>query len=154
MSIDALFDQPDIDRDAENRPDYDLVPTYTATATKTEKGWSVTVPGLPGERTAHAEGRTWREAQDNAFTAVQQLLGDDTPDVFGIAMAPSDPEAAAAIGALVAARARLVYAEQEIRDAARNAAQILTAKGYTTRDAGAAMGVSHQRVSQLAPATA
>lgn len=84
---------------------------YQAIATKTGKSWSVAVPGLPGERTAHAEGRTWREAQHQAFAAVRRLLGDDAPEVFGLGMTPSDPEAAAAVDAQAARPARAVVAD-------------------------------------------
>lgn len=69
-----------------------------------------------------------------------------------VSVAPADPEAAAAVRALTAARIARADAEQAERDAARAAARTLTSRGWSTRDTGRVLRLSHQRISQLAPA--
>ncbi|MYS80333.1 hypothetical protein [Embleya scabrispora] len=148
MSTDALFDRPDV-TDAD--PDGPApLPSYTGYATRVGNTWVVEIRDLPDDRTATAQGRTWREAK----TATGNAIGEHLPaghDGFGIQLAPADPDADAAITALIEARIALVYAEQAVRDAARHAARTLIDQGWNNRDTGAALGLSHQRVSQIAP---
>jgi len=133
-------------------PHEDTVPVYDATATKVGKTWMVTIPGLPDGSTATTHGTTWHEAKRNTGTRLRELLGPGAE--FGFRLSPSDPDADAAVTTLVEARANLLRAEEAAREAAEHAARILTAQGWTTRDAGAALGLSPQRISQLAPRTA
>lgn len=148
MSTDALFDQPDITNPDPEGPG--PVPSYTGYATRVGNTWVVEIRDLPDGRTATAHGRTWREAK----TATGDRICEHLPaehGVFGIHLAPADPDADAAIIALIEARAALLYAEQAVRDAARHAARTLIDQGWNNRDTGAALGLSHQRVSQIAP---
>lgn len=150
MSFDALFDQPDISPDLD---DLDVeVTTYTATAARTGSTWAVTVHDLPEGHAGSAQGATWAEAEANAHACVTGLLQAD-PAAVVVHLLPADPEAAAAVQDLTEARIARAEAEQAERDAARHAAATLTGKGWTTRDAGTALRLSHQRISQLAPRT-
>ncbi|WP_439681802.1 hypothetical protein [Embleya sp. MST-111070] len=151
MSIDTLFDQPDIDPELETR-EWKPVPSYPATVTRTASGWTATIADLPDGRAAMAQGRTWREVEHNAFECVAELLGPDA-ETFTIVANPADPDAATVVNALFDARLALAHAEQAVRDAARHAARTLTDQGWNTRDAGAVLRLSHQRISQLAPRT-
>ncbi|MEU0938994.1 hypothetical protein [Embleya sp. NPDC005971] len=123
---------------------------YDATATRVGTMWMVDIPGLPDGSTAAAHGRTWPEAQKNAGDRIRELLGPDG-GAFGVRLSPADPDADAAVQALVEARTALHHAEESAREAAEHAARTLTAQGWTTRDAGAVLRISHQRVAQLAP---
>ncbi|GAA0370281.1 hypothetical protein GCM10009530_20490 [Microbispora corallina] len=148
--FEAILDQPDI---VENLDDLEVESTtYHATATRTGRQWTVTVNDLPEGRAVQAQGATWTDAEQNALTCVIDLLQAE-PHTVNIHLAPNDEEAAAALAAVTEARVARAYAEQAERDAVRQAARILTDKGWTTRDAGGALRLSHQRISQLAPRT-
>ncbi|MFD1939720.1 MULTISPECIES: hypothetical protein [Nonomuraea] len=73
------------------------------------------------------------------------------PDTVGFYFTPADPEAADALKNVKAARLARIYAEQAERDAVRNAARALIDQGWTTRDIGSVLGLSHQRISQIVP---
>ncbi|MYS86644.1 hypothetical protein [Embleya scabrispora] len=148
MSTDALFDQPDI-TDAD--PDGPApLPSYTGHATRVGNTWVVEIRDLPDGRTATAQGRTWREAKEATGAGVSKHLPAGHSG-FGVDLVPADPDADAAITALIEARVALAYAEQAVRDAARHAARTLIDQGWNNRDIGAALSLSHQRVSQIAP---
>ncbi|GIH51636.1 hypothetical protein SAMN05421833_12949 [Microbispora rosea] len=121
--------------------------TYQATATRTGKLWTVTVPDLPGAA-VKAQGATWRDAEINAAMCVADVL-HAAPGTVALHVAPADPDAAAALEAVTAARVARAEAEQAERDAVRHAAQVLTGQGWTYRDAGGALRLSHQRVGQI-----
>ncbi|MFJ8745838.1 hypothetical protein ACIRL2_41580 [Embleya sp. NPDC127516] len=148
MSIDAVFEQPDIDPDIASTDDRRPIPTYTATATRTGKQWTATITGLPEGRTAQAHGPTWGDTELAAFSVVGEIL-DAEPATYTVRLVPADPTALDALDTLVQARLTLAHAEQAVRDAARNAARTLTDQGWTTRDTGTALRLSHQRISQL-----
>ncbi|UGQ14993.1 hypothetical protein LO772_16325 [Yinghuangia sp. ASG 101] len=152
MDFESVLAKPDLDPDWDN-PDHEPVPTYLGTATRVGKMWNVTVAGLPNGCAAQAQGTTWREAQDNTSTCVAELLGSDAPPVYGVHIAPADPQAAQAIKDLAEARRALVLAEQAVRDKTRHAARVLVDQEWSTRDAGQVLRLSHQRISQLAPRT-
>ncbi|XVQ16363.1 type II toxin-antitoxin system HicB family antitoxin (plasmid) [Spirillospora sp. CA-255316] len=147
--FEAIFDEPECDGDPDEFVDITFT-NYDATITRTGKQWTVTVHDLPEGRTVVAQGPTWAEAGDNAHAAVTGLLGTE-PQAVGIDLFPDDPEANAAIQAVVNARVARGEAEQAERDAVRRAARLLTGKGWSTRDTGSALRLSHQRISQLAP---
>jgi hypothetical protein len=150
MSFDAVFEQPDID------PDYDpddltgIIPSYPATATREGKSWVVSVAGLPDGHAVQVQATTWRDAEIDTHARVADALGVDRA-TFLAPVTPADPDEAAALMDLEEARVALFLAEQAVRDAACRAARTLVDHGWTTRDAGTALRLSHQRVSQLAP---
>ncbi|MCF2532748.1 hypothetical protein [Yinghuangia soli] len=150
MLFDSAFDNPDI------APDFDpddlegCVPSYTCEGEQVGDAWHVTVRGLPGGAEVHVQGKTWRKAKRHTIDAVQKALGPDS-GVYGLQFVPADPEAAEAVDAYYEARQALCFAEQKLRDTAREAARTLTAQGWSNRDTGSVLMMSHQRISQLAP---
>ena len=72
-----------------------------------------------------------------ALTCVVDLLQAALGTVC-LAVTPDNPQAAAALDTVLAARA-----------AVRRAAQILTGQDWTYRDAGTALSLSHQRIGQI-----
>ncbi|MEU6787228.1 hypothetical protein ABZ912_49240 [Nonomuraea angiospora] len=147
----SILDQPDITEE----PDplgTQITTTYHATLTRTGKHWTATFDNLPGGHIIRVQGATWRETADNAMEAIFDLLKYD-PGTVGFAFTPADQEAALVMENVRDARAARLHAEQAERDALRNAARALIDKGWTTRDIGSVLGLSHQRISQIVPRT-
>ncbi|MFB9252201.1 hypothetical protein ACFFWE_28540 [Sphaerisporangium melleum] len=136
--------------DTTDEPEVEAV-TYVATATRTGKQWTATARDLPGGHTVQAQGASWREVKRNVADLVFEIHNDDA--TIGVHLLPADPEAAAALHDVIAARSARVLAEQAERDAVRHAVRLLIHAGWSTRDIGSALLLSHQRVSQLAPRT-
>ncbi|WP_194373229.1 type II toxin-antitoxin system HicB family antitoxin [Streptomyces alkaliphilus] len=123
---------------------------YKATATRDGNYWVVEVHGLPPNHVGVTQGRTWAEAEEMAADVISMLL--DIPETsFTVDLVPADEVAATALSELEAARAAALAAEKAEAAALRRAAEELTSRGFSVRDAGKALGISYQRVSQLAP---
>jgi hypothetical protein len=147
----AILDQPDVPENLDQH-ELQITTTFHATLTRIGKRWTATVDNLPDGHVIRVQGATWRETADNAMESVFELLNYD-PDTVGFSFTPADQEAADAMGNVRDARAARLHAEQAERDALRNAARILIDKGWTTRDTGSVLGLSHQRISQIVPRT-
>ncbi|GAB1822574.1 hypothetical protein [Herbidospora sp. RD11066] len=143
----AVFDEPDIVEDVDES--LGISTDYIAVVTREGRGWKATVSDLPGGKVVVAHGATWAETTHNVGESLDAAVTPEPPYVLGYHMVPADPEAASAIGAVMMARSDRVYAEQAERDAVRNAVRVLIGQGWTTRDAGRALMLSHQRISQL-----
>lgn len=124
--------------------------TYEATAERGAKFWVVTIKGLPEQMFNKTQGRTWQEASTMARDLVAMMLEIDH-DSFGMHIVPADQDAAQALDLLNAARRTTEKAKRAEAEALEAAAKTLTGHGFSVRDAGAALGMSYQRVSQLAP---
>lgn len=150
MSFDEIFDRPEI---IPGLNDLDLeVTTYTATATHTGTEWTVTARDLPGGRTVHAQGSTWRIAETEIHQRVTQELAVD-PTTVVVSMTPADPDAAAALSVLASARIARANAEQAERDAARNTARLLASQGWAVHDTAGALRLPAERIAHLTTAT-
>ncbi|MFK0049395.1 type II toxin-antitoxin system HicB family antitoxin [Streptomyces sp. NPDC090741] len=122
---------------------------YRALAIRAGKWWAVDVPEVPG---VHTQGLNLIEAAKMAREAVA-LTFDISVDKVEIELEAELPEeAAAAVRGFERARAARQAAEEAERTAQQEAARSLIRAGLTVRDAGAVLGVSHQRIAQLAPA--
>ncbi|GIG71160.1 type II toxin-antitoxin system HicB family antitoxin [Phytomonospora endophytica] len=120
--------------------------TYQAVAEREGAWWAVTVPELPGVFT---QGRTWAQAQEMARDAIASMLDVD-PEHVDVELVPILPDhGETAIEALQAARDRKRAAVAAEAQAMRDAIDRLKAAGVSVRDAGAILGISYQRVSQL-----
>ncbi len=120
---------------------------YRATARRSGMWWAVEVPEVPGAR---AQGRSLREAEQMAREAVALLL-DAEEDQVHIELRPELPRAATDILAVFqgcqAAREEMEGAERIAQGAT---ARALKEASLSVRDAGAVLGISHQRIAQLA----
>lgn len=125
-------------------------PAYTATATRSGKYWAVEIHGLPDHCAGFTQGRTWAEAEHMTRDAIAVLL-EIPADSFDVTLTPADLDARAALAALAAASSAEEAAIAARAAALCAAAQVLTVHGFSVRDAGAALKISYQRVSQLAP---
>ncbi|MEU8356495.1 type II toxin-antitoxin system HicB family antitoxin [Nonomuraea sp. NPDC048882] len=147
--FEKIFDEPECDGDPDEFVDVKFA-QYPATATRDGNQWTVTVHDLPDGRAVLAQGSHWTEAHRNTHKLVAELLGEQ-PHAVGITMRPDDPEIVAALDAVTLARTARADAEQAERNTVAGAARLLTGKGWTVRDAGGVLGLSPQRISQLAP---
>ncbi len=115
--------------------------------TRSGRWWAIRVPSMPG---VFSQCRRLDQVDEFAREAIG-LASDLPPDEVGeldirteppadVATLVNDARAAADVARLATAHAT---------DARRTAAAELADRGYTTRDIGALIGLSHQRVSQL-----
>lgn len=119
---------------------------YTVRARRIGGWWALDVEGAPG---VHTQVRRIDQAEEMAREAIAGVLRI-APDSFQVEVAPEVP---AALRTLVAqatkARSRATEAQDTAAQLTRDAARRLVAEGLTVRDAGALLGVSHQRIAQL-----
>jgi predicted RNase H-like HicB family nuclease len=125
------------------------VKTYTVRAEWDATGWWVVmIDEIPGAIT-----QSRRLDQVDADVAeIVKLMAGETPEDYTIQLVWAIP---AGIGdkAHEAARLRVLAeeAERKAAEATAQAAQELAAAGFTYRDIGSMVGVSHQRAQQLVP---
>ncbi len=107
--------------------------------------WLVNVAGTPG---AHTFGRSLSEAKRHGVEMVA-LWFDLEPDQFEIAW---DVRLGDLAGLLKQARAAMAHAEAD-RVRRDDAVRALTEAGVSYRDIAELLGLSHQRVAQIARAS-
>jgi len=122
-------------------------PSYRVMALRDERWWLLRVPELDVVTQTRRLARAERTARDLIAT----WLGAD-PESFDVEVVPAvgDEVIDRLIGEAVEARA--VAARQSSRASALTdqVVQRLVAKGVPMRDVGEMLGISHQRVAQLA----
>ncbi len=107
--------------------------------------WLVNVVGEPG---AHTSGRSLAEAKRNAIEAVALWFGLE-PDQFEIDW---DLRLGGIAGPVKEAKAAIAHAEED-RSRRDQAVRTLTKAGVSYRDVAELLGLSHQRVAQIAKAS-
>jgi predicted RNase H-like HicB family nuclease len=119
---------------------------YTAQAERDESGWWIgTIPDLPG---AVTQARRLDQLPDRLGEAVAALLDiEDTVELELHVKLP--PEVEAKLERAQHARQAADDAAREASGLTRGIARSLVADGYSLRDAGEILGVSHQRIGQL-----
>ena len=119
---------------------------YTVRGRRVGNWWALDVEGVPG---AHTQVRRIDQAEEMAREAIAGVL-DVAPASFSIVVAPEVP---AAVRTMVDEATKARFDAAQAQDAAaqltRDAAWRLVQEGLTVRDAGALLGVSHQRIAQL-----
>ena len=122
--------------------------TYRASAVRDGRWWFVEVPG---ERGLFTQVRRLDQAVPR-LREVIALMRDVPEDSFDVAIDP-DLASTGPLRDLIedAARARrqAARAQESASSTMRRAVSEIRAAGYTSRDTGALLGVSVQRVSQL-----
>lgn len=120
---------------------------YIAVIVRDEDGyWFVDFPDVPG---CHTQGRTLRAARERMRDALSLFVPDaDTAQIVEDLQLPND--ALGAVRRSAQLRAHATEAQQESQVATRDAVRSLLEAGLTLRDAGEVLGLSYQRVHQLA----
>jgi predicted RNase H-like HicB family nuclease len=123
-----------------------MAPKYDAFAHREGAWWAVEVPAVPGVFT---QARRIDGVEMMARDAIAGVLDVD-PGSFDIeVIIRMRPDWQAATEELAAVRAEAEAAEARASAKLREVAASLIAAGLPTRDVGAVLGISHQRVSQL-----
>lgn len=121
--------------------------TYTVHAVRSEGWWGLTVPEVPG---AVSQVRSLASAEEYVREAIAFVAGV-APDSFAVQVVPQLP---GSLGEEVAhARSAAAQAEQAQVAASALTRQVvakLAEAGYNGRETAVILGVSKQRVSQLA----
>lgn len=120
---------------------------WTARATWDSGWWVVTIDGIPNATT---QARRLDQIPADVVEVVKLATGEDiTPDVVDVE--PQIPRAAnSSLSRARTKRERATAAETEAQAATQAAVTALVAAGLTVRDVGRLLGLSHQRVSQIA----
>ena len=128
---------------------------YDLTCTRSGEWWIVEVPAQPGVRT---RARRLDQAPAEARAALARELGLSAEEAQQLSVEMGQvrlaPEAELLpiereIGTFLTARQDVEEAQAWLSAEARRLAAGLVGSGLTLRDAGALLGVSHQRVAQL-----
>ena len=119
----------------------------TATATRSGGWWAVEVPDVPG---AFTQARRLEQIPAMAADAVEMLTGERVDEVEVVPILPDAERERVEEWRTISTQAAEL-AERAARESRALVAQ-LRAEGLSVRDVGELLGVSSQRVSQLAPA--
>jgi predicted RNase H-like HicB family nuclease len=122
--------------------------TYRAAATRDGRWWAVEIEGLPPNMVGVTQGRDLAEAEAMA-TEVVALLLDVPEDDIEIDLRVAGAEEL--LDDLAQARTDKEAAARAEQETLARVARDLTARGLTQRDAARLLGLSPQRVAQLAP---
>ncbi|WP_181012141.1 MULTISPECIES: type II toxin-antitoxin system HicB family antitoxin [unclassified Streptomyces] len=126
--------------------------TYKATAERQGRFWVVRIDGLPVGEQNVTQGLTWTEAHENARELVSLVLDvEDDPAAYIVDLVPADPAMFEVVQEADQADTAVQEAEKRRRVAMTRAAQTLVGLGLTQAEAGRMLGVTHQRIAQLAP---
>ncbi len=121
---------------------------YQVHARRRADWWALEVPELPG---VFSQVRRLDQADGMARDAIGTMLDVD-PSSVTVDVQPilDDESLVQAVERLQALRATQEALEAEVQEVAAGTAVRLVEHGYTVRDAGRVMGLSFQRVQQLA----
>ena len=123
---------------------------YDVVATRSGDWWAIeVVSGLPNDMLGVSQAKRLGEVPDRARSVVAELLETDPDDVQVKIDVELPPELQAAIDLYGDAEVVEAAARSAAAQARSRAAATLMAANLTMREAGALLGVSHQRVKQL-----
>jgi predicted RNase H-like HicB family nuclease len=121
--------------------------TYTARARRSGDWWAIDVPELPG---VFSQARRLDLVEGMARDAIATMLGVPSESVSVRVEPVLDDDLARSIQRMRKLQQQQVRLQAEANQLAAGTAARLVERGYTLRDAGRVMGVSFQRVHQLA----
>ena len=121
---------------------------YDVNVYRDGRWWMIEVPSID----ALTQARRVSEIKDQAVSLIATYL--DVPlsqvEIKVVSMKIDDVDALALVEHVKAAREAAAKAEAQAREQTREAVRMLTEHDAPMRDVGELLGVSHQRVAQLA----
>lgn len=126
-----------------------MKPGYRATASRDGRWWFVHVAGEQGLYT-QVRRLDQAEAMIREVIALMLEVPEDSFDVVVEPDLASLGGVREAVEAALVERERANAAQEAASSAMRHAVSEIRASGYTSRDAGMLLGVSNQRISQIA----
>jgi predicted RNase H-like HicB family nuclease len=122
-------------------------PTYRAIAERDGRWWAIRVVELPG---VFSQARRLADVERMARDAIGLVQGV-APDSFDVLVEPSlEDTAGSLVDAARSSRSDAEVATRRASDDLRASVRRLTAAGLTVRDVAFVLGLSHQRVAQVA----
>ena len=129
--------------------------TYTAKVHREGTAWVGTVPDLEGVHSWHPKSLAGlRQGLAVAIVLAEDLPDDEIGDVAAcIVLDVEFPDRSVTefTAAVRHKRESAARAQRDAEEATADAVRRLTSAGLSARDTGAVLGISHQRVAQLAP---
>jgi len=123
--------------------------SYTATCHRCERWWAIEIPGV---RFGYTQARRLDDVEHMARDLLS-LMFEVPEDSFRVVVKPElGPELDGLVRRARRARARADEAARASAEANTAAVTGLLALGLTMREAGQILGLSHQRVAQIAAA--
>jgi len=120
----------------------------TATVTRVGKWWAIDIPDVNGTA-IHSQAHSLSEVNEMAADAVSLVTGIAASKVVVEAHVALTPKVRAHIKNAAKLRERADQAQTKASAEARAAAKELKNAGYTLRDIGEILEISHQRAHQL-----
>lgn len=121
--------------------------SYTVKAQRVGRWWGLTVPGVPG---VVSQVRNLQQAEEYAREAIAFVVGVAEPS-FDVVIVPVLPgNVMTRVRKIRLLQERAEAAQHQAATVSRKTVRELIAAGLTGADAAKVMGVSPQRVSQLA----
>lgn len=121
--------------------------TIAVEVTRSGRWWAISVPPMPN---VHSQCRRLDQVDEFAREAIALACGGTADEVGELAISVDPPEELAPLVRRAERTADEARAAAAAAAQARiDAATALAAQGYTTRDIGALLDISHQRVSQI-----
>jgi len=117
--------------------------SYTAVCRRVGNWWAISVPELKG---VHTQARRLDQVGAMTQDAIALMLDVDPASVDVVVL----PELPATVARAIEARTAACAADEAAEQATATAVRSLISDGYTVRDAGALLGLSPQRISQIA----
>lgn len=119
---------------------------YTARAVRSGKWWAITIDGLKG---AHSQTRRLDQVEANAREVIS-LMTDEASDAFTVEVIQEMPEEwRQTLAHYIELENKVSELERALVEAQTTTAQEFVGNGFTVRDVGEVMGLSHQRVAQI-----
>jgi predicted RNase H-like HicB family nuclease len=120
---------------------------YTAQATRSGKWWALTVDGLKG---AHSQVKRLDQAEESVREVISLMTGD-RPDSFTVdVLERLSPDLEKNLRSYIEVLNAFSELERRLSEAQAATVQELIGNGLTMRDVGSLMGLSYQRVGQIA----
>ncbi|AWS40943.1 hypothetical protein [Streptosporangium sp. 'caverna'] len=123
--------------------------TYRVTASRDEGWWGLVVGGPGLKRDYHTQVKRLDHAEAMARDLIALMLEIDGPEVGDIEITLADAELAEELAVTQQARETAERQREEAGRRTRQIAQRMRTRGYSQRDIGILLGISHQAVGKL-----